>query len=63
MTLLSMDSFYIVLNDEQHRTAEMNEYNFDHPSAFDFDLMLKTLQRLKEGKRVDVMRKNADSCL
>jgi uridine kinase len=29
-------------------------YNFDHPDAFDFDLMLETLQRLKDGKSVDV---------
>lgn len=31
-----------------------NEYNFDHPDAFDFDLLVATLQRLKEGKKVDV---------
>lgn len=54
VTLLSMDSFYKVLDEEQHKAAAANEYNFDHPSAFDFGLILKTLQRLKEGKRVEV---------
>lgn len=54
VTLLSMDSFYKVLNEEQHKKAAANEYNFDHPDAFDFDLLLPTLQRLKEGKKVDV---------
>lgn len=54
VTLLSMDSFYKVLNEEQHELAHKNEYNFDHPDAFDFDLFVETLRKLKEGKRVDV---------
>uniref|UniRef100_A0A8D9EEV4 Uridine kinase n=2 Tax=Cacopsylla melanoneura TaxID=428564 RepID=A0A8D9EEV4_9HEMI len=54
VTLLSMDSFYKILNEEQHKKATQNEYNFDHPDAFDFELLLPTLQRLKEGKKVDV---------
>ncbi|XP_071954473.1 uridine-cytidine kinase-like 1 [Antedon mediterranea] len=52
--LLSMDSFYKVLNEEQHIKAAENEYNFDHPDAFDYDLLIKTLKKLKEGKRVEV---------
>ena len=40
VTLLSMDSFYKVLNQEQHEAAEKNEYNFDHPDAFDFELLI-----------------------
>ncbi|XP_018911744.1 uridine-cytidine kinase-like 1 isoform X1 [Bemisia tabaci] len=54
VTLLSMDSFYKVLNEEQHKKSALNEYNFDHPDAFDFDLLLQTLQRLKDGKNVNV---------
>jgi len=54
VTLLSMDSFYKVLNEKQHLMAATNEYNFDHPDAFDFDLLLVTLQRLKEMKKVEV---------
>lgn len=54
VTLLSMDSFYKVLTEEQHEMAKKNEYNFDHPDAFDFDLLIKTLQGLKEGKKVEV---------
>lgn len=54
VTLLSMDSFYKVLNEKQHDMAIRNEYNFDHPDAFDFDLLIPTLRRLKEGKKVDV---------
>lgn len=32
----------------------MNQYNFDHPDAFDFSLLIETLRKLKEGKRVEV---------
>lgn len=54
VSLLSMDSFYKVLGPKEHQLAEQNEYNFDHPDAFDFDLLIKTLRRLKEGKKVEV---------
>lgn len=54
VTLLSIDSFYKVLNEEQREKCSKCEYNFDHPDAFDFDLLISTLQRLKEGKKVDV---------
>lgn len=54
VTLLSMDSFYKVLNEEQHKLADENQFNFDHPDAFDFELLIETLKKLKEGKRVEV---------
>ncbi|UJR27846.1 hypothetical protein I4U23_009111 [Adineta vaga] len=54
VTLLSMDSFYKVLDDEQHELASENNYNFDHPDAFDFDLLLETLKNLKMGRQVDI---------
>ena len=34
-----MDSFYKVLSHEQHELAATNAYNFDHPDAFDFELV------------------------
>ncbi|KAG9511358.1 Uridine-cytidine kinase-like 1, partial [Fragariocoptes setiger] len=54
VTLLSMDSFYKVLNEDAHKKAERNDYNFDQPDAFDFELLNNTLRRLKRGKRVEV---------
>ncbi|XP_072754372.1 uridine-cytidine kinase-like 1 isoform X1 [Anoplolepis gracilipes] len=54
VTLLSMDSFYKVLNEKQHEMAARNEYNFDHPDAFDFELLKTTVQRLKEGRMIEV---------
>ncbi len=41
-----------VLTDEQHEQANESNYNFDHPDAFDFDLLLETLENLKMGKQV-----------
>ena len=43
-----------VLSPEQHEAAQNNEYNFDHPNSFDFDLAVETLAKLKEGKSVQV---------
>lgn len=43
-----------MLTEEQHEKAAQNEYNFDHPEAFDFELLITTLQRLKDGKKVEV---------
>lgn len=54
VTLLSMDSFYKVLNEEEHQLARENEYNFDHPDAFDIELLIETLRQLKKGRCVDV---------
>lgn len=46
--------FVQVLSEKDHELAANAEYNFDHPDAFDFDLLGTTLQRLKEGKNVEV---------
>lgn len=50
VSLLSMDSFYKELTDEQQELASRSEFDFDHPDAFDFDLILKTIRDLKQGK-------------
>ncbi|KAF7248772.1 Uridine-cytidine kinase-like 1 [Varanus komodoensis] len=54
VVLLSMDSFYKVLTKEQQQQAASNDYNFDHPDAFDFDLIISTLKKLKQGKSVKI---------
>uniref|UniRef100_A0A7N6AW41 Uridine-cytidine kinase n=1 Tax=Anabas testudineus TaxID=64144 RepID=A0A7N6AW41_ANATE len=54
VVLLSMDSFYKVLSPEQQIKAASNDYNFDHPDAFDFDLLTHTLRKLKQGKSVKI---------
>ncbi|OXB73504.1 UNVERIFIED_CONTAM: hypothetical protein H355_012471 [Colinus virginianus] len=52
--ILSQDSFYKVLTAEQQAKALKGQYNFDHPDAFDNDLMRATLRNIVEGKTVEV---------
>uniref|UniRef100_A0A8C5BLS0 Uridine-cytidine kinase n=1 Tax=Gadus morhua TaxID=8049 RepID=A0A8C5BLS0_GADMO len=54
VVLLSMDSFYKVLSKDEQNLAADNNYNFDHPDAFDFDLLTHTLRKLKLGKSVKI---------
>ncbi|KAK0155627.1 Uridine-cytidine kinase-like 1 [Merluccius polli] len=54
VVLLSMDSFYKVLCAEEQALAASNDYNFDHPASFDFELLVSTLQKLKQGKSVKI---------
>jgi uridine kinase len=45
--LLHLDDFYFSLDTEKlQRMAADNKYNFDHPDAFDFELLVKTLKKL-----------------
>uniref|UniRef100_A0A672P495 Uridine-cytidine kinase 1-like 1a n=1 Tax=Sinocyclocheilus grahami TaxID=75366 RepID=A0A672P495_SINGR len=41
-----------VLSPEEQTLAASNDYNFDHPGAFDFELLVTTLRKLKQGKSV-----------
>ncbi|KAK2501765.1 hypothetical protein MC885_016258 [Smutsia gigantea] len=43
-----------VLTTQQQEQAAHNNFNFDHPDAFDFDLIVSTLKKLKQGKSVKV---------
>uniref|UniRef100_A0A3Q2YSC7 Uridine-cytidine kinase n=1 Tax=Hippocampus comes TaxID=109280 RepID=A0A3Q2YSC7_HIPCM len=54
VVLLSMDSFYKDLSLEEQALAASNDYNFDHPGAFDFELLVSTLRKLKQGKSVKI---------
>ena len=49
-----MDSFYRSLSGEAIEKCARGEYNFDHPDAFDFTLLLETLNKLKNGKCVEI---------
>lgn len=43
-----------VLSPEEQALAANNDYNFDHPGAFDFELLVTTLRKLKQGKSVKI---------
>uniref|UniRef100_A0A182V394 Phosphoribulokinase/uridine kinase domain-containing protein n=1 Tax=Anopheles merus TaxID=30066 RepID=A0A182V394_ANOME len=51
---ISQDSFYRELSDLEKARAERGLFNFDHPSAFNEDLMLQTLQDILHGKKVEI---------
>ena len=50
--LISQDSFYKSLNEEQLKNVE--NYNFDHPDAIDFEEMYNVLEKLKRGGVSDI---------
>ncbi|KAL8671203.1 MAG: hypothetical protein Q9168_004299 [Polycauliona sp. 1 TL-2023] len=54
VVIMSMDSFYKILDPEQHALAHRNEYDLDAPSAIDFDLMVERLKDLKQGRRAEI---------
>ncbi|KAM7410602.1 hypothetical protein PAMA_001843 [Pampus argenteus] len=54
VAILSQDSFYRVLTPEQKAKALKGQFNFDHPDAFDNDLIIATLWDIKEGKTVQI---------
>nr|XP_048276865.1 uridine-cytidine kinase 2 isoform X2 [Myodes glareolus] len=54
VVILSQDSFYRVLTSEQKAKALKGQFNFDHPDAFDNELIFKTLKEITEGKTVQI---------
>lgn len=51
---ISQDSFYRELSQTEKLKAEKGQFNFDHPDAFDNDLILKTLQDISLGKKCEI---------
>nr|XP_055035606.1 uridine-cytidine kinase 1 [Misgurnus anguillicaudatus] len=54
VTIVSQDSFYRILTPEQKAKALKGQYNFDHPDAFDTELMCQTLKDIVEEKVVEI---------
>ncbi|KAM4532568.1 uridine-cytidine kinase 1 [Fundulus diaphanus] len=54
VAIISQDCFYKVLTPDQKAKALKGQYNFDHPEAFDSELMHKTLVDIAEGRAVEV---------
>jgi len=51
---ISADSFYRVLEDEERKRAFIGEFNFDHPDALDYELILDTMKTLLAGKMANI---------
>ncbi|XP_012672959.1 uridine-cytidine kinase 2-B [Clupea harengus] len=54
VAMLSQDSFYKELTPEQKAKALKGQFNFDHPDAFDYELIKKTLHDIIQGKTVQI---------
>ncbi|MQL68001.1 hypothetical protein Taro_000229 [Colocasia esculenta] len=52
VVLVHQDSFYHNLSEEE--LTRVNEYNFDHPDAFDTEQLLTCMKNLMNGKAVNV---------
>jgi len=52
VAIISQDCFYKPLSKADQ--LNVKEYNFDHPNAFDFDLIDETFKDLHEGKAIKV---------
>lgn len=52
VVLVNQESFYSNLTEEE--LAQVHEYNFDHPDAFDTENLLCCMENLKHGKAVDI---------
>lgn len=53
ISVLNMDSYYLPKL-PLHLKTSSGGYNFDHPEAFDWKLLKKHLQLLKQGKEIQV---------
>jgi len=51
---LSQDSFYRELTEDQAEDAKKGKFNFDHPDAFDNDLMESCLTQILSGRQTQV---------
>ncbi|KAK3413117.1 hypothetical protein EUGRSUZ_I01725 [Eucalyptus grandis] len=52
VVLVNQDSFYHSLSDE--KLQKVHEYNFDHPDAFNTELLLSCMEKLKLGQEVSI---------
>jgi len=54
VVILSQDSFYRELNPSEQAKAMKGTFNFDHPDAYDNDLMESVLTDIVEGRQTKV---------
>jgi len=55
---LSHTDFYRELTQEEQQLANVGKFNFDHPNALDDELLLQSIQKLKQGQSVKIPKYN-----
>ncbi|XP_055344356.1 uridine-cytidine kinase 2-A-like isoform X2 [Paramacrobiotus metropolitanus] len=51
---ISADSFYRVLSKEEREQARIGEFNFDHPDALDYPLILQTMRTILSNQVAEI---------
>jgi len=54
VSIISQDCFYSSLSQESKKKVYSGDYNFDHPDAFDWNLLEETLKELRDGKATKI---------
>ena len=50
--MITMDSYYRVITAEERKN--ISNFNFDHPTSFDYDLLFQHLKDLLNGKSIEM---------
>ncbi|PWY98602.1 hypothetical protein BCV70DRAFT_201924 [Testicularia cyperi] len=54
VAIVSQDAYYKSLTPEQSKLAFKEQYDFDHPDAFDYDILKQCIQDLRCSKAVEI---------
>ncbi|KFD50910.1 hypothetical protein M514_08223 [Trichuris suis] len=54
VAMISQDSFYRQLSEEERQLANCGKFNFDHPNAINVPLMLETVRSIRSYKPVRI---------
>ncbi|KAI8614873.1 uridine-cytidine kinase-like protein 2 [Chytriomyces sp. MP71] len=52
VAVIKMETFYKTLTEAEEALLGADKYNFDHPTAIDFDMLSQTLDSLERGETV-----------
>ncbi len=54
VAIVSQDAYYKSLSPEESKMAFAEQYDFDHPNAFDYDILKQCIKDLRKGKAVEI---------
>ncbi|GAK63885.1 armadillo/beta-catenin/plakoglobin [Moesziomyces antarcticus] len=54
VAIVSQDAYYKSLTPEQSKLAFQEQYDFDHPDAFDYDILKQCIKDLRQSKAVEI---------
>ncbi|KAJ1028364.1 hypothetical protein NDA16_001534 [Ustilago loliicola] len=54
VAIVSQDAYYKSLSAEQSKLAFQEQYDFDHPDAFDYDILKQCIKDLRQSKAVEI---------